>query len=92
VVEAPAKARKRRKRRQTGATTRKKSKKGQVDTDYPHYNLKKPRGPFKPRMMTAGPDGTIDWGFALRTKGELKQTVLQVIDHNPRVAWNLEPT
>jgi hypothetical protein len=87
----PAQARKRRKRRPTGATRRKKVKKGQVVTDYPHYSDKKPRGPFTPRMMTAGPDNIIDWGFELRKKGELKLRVLQVIDHNPRVAWNLGP-
>jgi hypothetical protein len=92
VAEVPAKAPKRRKRRKTGITVRKKVKKGQVETDYPHYSDKKPRGPFQPRMMTAGPDSIIDWGFDLRKKGELKQNVLKVIDHNPRVAWNLEPS
>jgi hypothetical protein len=91
-AQAPVKVTKRRKRRRTGATTRKKQKKGQVETDYPHYSVKKPRGPWTPNVVTAGPDSIIDWGFELRKKGELRKNVLQVIDHNPRVEWHLEPT
>jgi hypothetical protein len=88
-VEVPAKATRRRKRRRTGATTRKKANKGQVQTDYPHYSDKNHRGPYKSHVVTAGPDSIVDWVFQLRKKGELKLNVLKVIDHNPRVAWSL---
>lgn len=91
-AQAPVKATKRRRRRPAGASTRRKAKKGQVETDYPHYSDKKPRGPFKPHVVTAGPDSIIDWGFELRKSGQLKLRVLKVIDHNPRVGWFLEST
>ena len=82
-------AKKRRKRGRGSYSRPKKKTTGAVVTDYPYYGKKTPTGPYEPYTLTLGPDSIIDWNFKLRSKGELKKSVLKVIDHNPRVAWSI---